>query len=581
MSHQVGDVAPSDRTALRFFQNLSIQSKSFVTSAALLACLVGLGATAYVTLDRSAIGLQVLSEVTLPKRVAFSNLNDAIVATQLKTFRYVSWASNSVSDKLLKALRREIDDRFILISKDLDALAARADLSPEETFQLNQISAKWQKYRATARDTLDVGAVDAPMATMMLGQTDESFQNVADDIRQISAEIASQSTSITTDLYAAIKKQKSVLAIGGIIGFMISILVTILVANSIVKPITAVTDGMRKLSTGDTEIYIGYRDRHDEIGQMVEAIEVFRKNAIEIHNTEQAKQHDQEQRAVQRKAEMHLLANEFEESVKLIVTQLSDGAAIMRRNAQLLAATASDTRARSVSTAEIVTNTQVNVESVAHTAEQLAKTIEQLAKETVDVSELAGATASQTENANSELRTLTNAVDQILPITDLIQGIAQQTNLLALNATIEAARAGEVGKGFAVVAAEVKVLAHQSSKATEQIAEKTEAVRGSCASVVTTIEKIIGEIRELRLRAEHMSSAVLEQASATTEISTNAQLMAERSRAVAANIVELNNKAAETDQGSQQVLKETERLTDHADAMNSKVESFLIHARSG
>ncbi len=560
MSHQVGDVAPSDRTALRFFQNLSIQSKSFVTSAALLACLVGLGATAYVTLDRSAIGLQVLSEVTLPKRVAFSNLNDAIVATQLKTFRYVSWASNSVSDKLLKALRREIDDRFILISKDLDALAARADLSPEETFQLNQISAKWQKYRATARDTLDVGAVDAPMATMMLGQTDESFQNAAADIRQISAEIASQSISITTDLYAAVKKQKSVLAIGGIIGFIISILVNILIAKSIVKPVTAVTD---------------------EIGQMVEAIEVFRKNTIEIQNTEQAKQHDQEQRAVQRKAEMHLLANEFEESVKLIVTQLSDGAAIMRRNAQLLAATASDTRARSMSTAEIVTNTQVNVESVAHTAEQLAKTIEQLAKETVDVSELAGATASQTENANSELRTLTNAVDQILPITDLIQGIAQQTNLLALNATIEAARAGEVGKGFAVVAAEVKVLAHQSSKATEQIAERTEAVRGSCASVVTTIEKIIGEIRELRLRAEHMSSAVLEQASATTEISTNAQLMAERSRAVAANIVELNNKAAETDQGSQQVLKETERLTDHADAMNSKVESFLIHARSG
>jgi methyl-accepting chemotaxis protein len=575
------NLSPRSQFSFQFFQNLSIQFKSFAASAVLLVCLLGLGVTAYVTLDRSAVDLQTLSGVTLPKRLAFSNLNDAIVAVQLKTFRYVSWASNSISDTLLKALRREIDDDFILITRDLDVLAGRIDLSEEESSHLNDISAKWKKYQATAHDTLDVGAVDAPMATMMLGQTDESFKNVADDIQQMSSLIASQSNLITSELYTATKKQKDVLVIGGIIGFILSILVRFLVGRSIVKPITAVTHAMRQLSTGNTEIDIGYHDRHDEIGQMVEAIEVFRKNTIEIRNMEHTKQQDQEKRALQRKAEMQTLANEFEESVKLIVTQLSDGAAVMRRNAQLLAATASDTRAKSASTAEIVANTQANVETVAVTAEQLAKTIEQLAKETVDVSELAGMTASQTENANSELQKLTNAVDQILPITDLIQGIAQQTNLLALNATIEAARAGEVGKGFAVVAAEVKLLAQQSSKATEQIAERTEAVRGSCANVVVTIEKIISTIRELRLRSEQMSSAVIEQASATTQISTNAQLMAERSRAVAANIVELNNKAAETDQGSKQVLKETERLTNHADAMNSKVNSFLIHARAG
>ena len=567
--------------AFKLFQDLSIQVKLFAVSAILLICLIGLGVTAYITLDNSAVGLQTLSQSTLPKRLAFMRVKDAVFAIQLKTFRYVSWASNSVSERLLGELRRDIDNDFSLITKSLAALKERTDLSQDEASLLREISAKWDKYWATARDTLDVGAVDAPMATMMLGQTDDTFKNIADDIQRISSQIASQSNSITTELYVEVKSQENLIAFGGTIGVLFSIIVTLLIAKSIVAPIKAVTHGMRQLSAGNTEIDIGYRARRDEIGHMVEAIEVFRRNSIEIRNRERADQEAEKQRAAQRKTEMQALANEFDESVKHIVMQLLDGAGIMRRNAQILAETASDTRAKSDSTAEIVVETRTNVESVAEAADQLARTVEELVRQTNGISELASATAGQTESANAQLQGLRNAVDQILPITELIQGIAKQTNLLALNATIEAARAGEIGKGFAVVASEVKALAQQTSKATEQISERIEAVRGSCAGVVTTIETVMHAIAELRSCAMLMASATNQQASATLEISTSARLVADGTRSVAGNIVELKKKAAETDRASLQVLEETKRLTDHADVMNSKVDGFLAHTKAG
>ncbi len=364
------------------------------------------------------------------------------------------------------------------------------------------------------------------------------------------------------------------------LGFAVSAFVSFMVGASIVRPIKSITDVMQQLSAGKTDVEIGHRDRKDEIGKMVQAIDVFRKNMIEIRSMEQASHQAEQHRVADRRAAMHELAGEFEQSVQNIAKELTDAVGAMHSNAEAMSLIAAQTRDKSQSTAGIVIDTQTSVNSVAGAAEELAKSIEELSSQTHSARELTNKTVAESKNASANVQHLLDAVSQIVPITGLIQAIAQQTNLLALNATIEAARAGAAGKGFAVVAAEVKSLAQQTAKATEEINQKIAAVNASCGAVVSIMEQIVSAIGRLGEGTVEMATAVGQQAAATQEISKNAQQAADGSRIVANNIVELDNKTRENDDASGQALAGAKRLLDHAATLQTQVDKFLRHVRA-
>ena len=278
--------APDAPRVFSFFENLPIHIKAFAASAVLLICLISLGAIAYVTLDNSENNLHTLSSTILPKQSEFVLVNDNIVAVHMKTFRYVSWASNGVNDALLRSVSDEIASDLRNINLNLETLAERSDLSAKEKLDLTNLISKWKEYESSALDTIEVGSTDAAMATMMLGQTDEKFTAVANDFKSMANSVASATNTISTKLYTDAAQKKVILAIGAITGLLLSIVATVLVSRSIVTPIQSVTNVMRRLSSGDTEVEIGYRGRSDEIGQMVEAINVFRKNTIEMRAME-------------------------------------------------------------------------------------------------------------------------------------------------------------------------------------------------------------------------------------------------------------------------------------------------------
>jgi methyl-accepting chemotaxis protein len=529
--------------------------------------------------SRVAHDLSELSQSNFPIRAAASALNDNILAVHMRVFRYVSWAGNGVSHPLMENLSSEIAIDFGLIQEEFDELATRADLTAAEKAELTALQTKIKDYERTTRDVLEVGRTDAAMATMMLGQTDDKYVGVEEDIRKILAVIAADSTSIVRNLVTATKTEALSLAIGLIICLIFSVAAIAFIARSIIKPITLITGVMQKLSAGDTAVTLRYRERTDEIGRMIEAIEIFRSNALEIQKIQQLRRQAEEQQASERRTEMAALAEEFDSSVKHITSQLAGAVTAVRDNAEAMTKVAEDTRTKSGTAVEAVAHTQENVETVARAASELSLTIDELSRRTNDVFRLTRNTAEQSESASAELAKLAASVEQILPITDLIRGLAQQTNLLALNATIEAARAGIAGRGFAVVASEVKTLAQASGKATDDIAQKIGAVRETCTSAVATISQIIAAIKDLSIHATEISSGIRQQSNETAGIFASAESAASNSRSVAANMVELNGYADATYTASNEVRHTTALLFEHTRAVQSNVERFLQHVK--
>jgi methyl-accepting chemotaxis protein len=568
------------QSALRVFDNLSVQIKASAASAVLLICLSVLCANAYLTSSHYAQGLRTLSHDLVPKQQAFSEVSDAIVATHIKIFRYVSWASNGVSEKLMKSLYDEIDGDLKRLTDRIDALARRHDLSAAERANLQALLVKWQKCRSHARDTIDVGRTDAAMATMMLGQADDAFKAVDTDFDRMSEAITASANVVKDKLSSDAQRNKRLILWGTLAAFLVSIFVTVAVGMSFVRPIKSITAVMQRLSAGTVNVEIAHRDRGDEIGQMAEAIDVFRRNMIEMHAMEQANHQAEQRRAEERRSEMQALAAEFEKSIQQIARELTQAATAMHRNAQAMSRAATEARAKSKSISEVVTVTQGNVESVASSADALAQTIEELATQTNAARQLTDETVSESKSAGGKLAQLADAVAQILPITGLIQAIAQQTNLLALNATIEAARAGVAGKGFAVVAGEVKSLAQQTANATDEINRKIAAVNASCGGAVEIMQQVAGAVGRLGLGTAEMAAAVSQQSAATQAISMNAQQAADSSRTVAAEILDLEAKARENDSVSTAALEGARHLLNHAAMLQDQANKFLRHVRA-
>ncbi|MGJ5175983.1 methyl-accepting chemotaxis protein [Bradyrhizobium oligotrophicum] len=355
--------------------------------------------------------------------------------------------------------------------------------------------------------------------------------------------------------------------------------VSLYVGRNILRRIRRLQQAMQKLSSGDLETEIAVSKQRDEISAMVDTLQVFRDNMVRAR-TLAAEQDRENTGKAERAARMEARIAEFEATVRSALANLQTSATTMQTTAQSMSQTADQSNALVSAVAAAAEETSVNVQTVSAGTEQLSSSIAEIGRQVVTSAQIAKKAVEEAGATDATMQGLADNASRVSVVVDLIQAIASQTNLLALNATIEAARAGEAGRGFAVVAQEVKSLASQTAKATDEIRTQIAGMQQVASSAVSAIRNIGGTIAEIDDVTTAIAAAVEEQGTATHEIARNIQQAASGTSEVSNNITGVSSASAQAGTSASEVLSASAALRREADTLRAEVDAFLSNIRA-
>ncbi len=370
------------------------------------------------------------------------------------------------------------------------------------------------------------------------------------------------------------------MAIAAAIAALLVLGMTMVIVRRVTKPLKAVTETLTVLAEGKADVEVRHADRHDEIGAIARTVGVFKNNRLERRQLEAERINAEKLAMDRRKAELNQFVEDFRAKIGGIIERVLNSSGQFEKDAQQLSATAHSTAEMSGQSSSASRQASEHVRSAAAASNELSQSVVEISRRVQESNGVTADAVKQAEATDARMKELSAAGDRIGDVVKLITSIAEQTNLLALNATIEAARAGEAGRGFAVVAQEVKTLAGQTAKATDEISAHIVNMQRATGESVTAIKAIGLTIERISGITTSISSAVEQQGTATQSIAQGVQAAASGTLGVADNIERVAKNARETGTTSGLMLKSAQELSDVSTHLKDEVEKFLDSVRA-
>jgi len=476
-------------------------------------------------------------------------------------------------DELLKRLYADLDETSEMLRE-----AREMTLDPSAIEAIDRLVTFPPRYKVIVDMLTDA---TQSQTALLLNRAGPLQASADDHLAKVKSSVSERVDMLGALSLAEMSRAESINWSAG--GFVILMLVgsAVFSAVAVGRPIQQIGEVLTQLARGDKSVHIPYAERRDEVGSAARAAQTFKENLLRMERLETEHRESEARAVAERKREIHKFADDFQDAIGTIVDTVSLAASDLETTATALTKTAEITHQLSDVVSTAAENTSENVQSVATASDELAASVSEMGRQMQHSNEITIEAVRQAVRTDAQISQLSQAAGRISDVVKLITDIAEQTNLLALNATIEAARAGAAGRGFAVVAAEVKSLANQTAKATEEIGGHISGIQNATRESVSAIKEIGGTIRNVSEIAGAMAAAVDEQGRATQEIAHNVHRAAQATTQVVTNIYDVSRGASDTGSASIQVLLAAQALADQGKKLKIEADNFLAKVRAG